>query len=369
MGRPDTFVQPQGWVPLAPLTTLQVGGPAQWLTRASCLEDVLAARQWAGERDLPLVILGGGSNLVVADRGVDGLVLHMDLRGCEMHVEQGELVVEVAAGEPWDHVVGRTVEAGFSGLECLSGIPGRAGGTPVQNVGAYGQAVSRVIEWVEVVDRATGRVEHLPCDACGFGYRRSRFKLSDRQRFIVTRVAFRLGAGPPETSYPEVARWLDAAARRAPSVADVREAVLAVRRRKGMVLDSADADTRSVGSFFVNPIVSVAAYGSIVARAKQSSGQPPGFSSEDGAIKIPAAWLIEHAGLPKGHGAGPAQLSAKHPLAIVNAGGATAREIIDFAASVKRHVIDAWGVWLQAEPVFLGCDGDEEAAFLRKAGG
>ena len=368
MGRPDTFVQPQGWVPLAPLTTLQVGGSAQWLTRASCLEDVLAARQWAGERDLPLVVLGGGSNLVVADGGVDGLVLHMDLRGCEMHVEQGELLAEVAAGEPWDQFVGRTVAAGFAGLECLSGIPGRAGGTPVQNVGAYGQAVSRVIEWVEVVDRVTGRVEHLRSEACGFGYRRSRFKLADRQRFIVTRVAFRLGVGPPETSYPEVAHWLDAAARRDPSVADVREAVLAVRRRKGMVLDASDADTRSVGSFFVNPVVTVAAYDAMVARAKPANDRPPGFSSQDGAIKVPAAWLIEHAGMPKGHGAGPVRLSAKHPLAIVNAGGATAREIIDFAASVKRRVIDAWGVWLQAEPVFLGCDGDEEAAFLLRAG-
>ena len=218
-----------------------------------------------------------------------------------------------------------------------------------------------------VIDRTTGCLVRLAPDECGFGYRSSRFKGADRDRFLVTGVTFRLRPGRPQTAYPDIARWLDEAACRSPTLSDVRTAVLAVRRRKGMVLDPADVDSRSVGSFFMNPVVSVERAAELVARDTETGG-PPRFATADGRVKVPAAWLIERSGCPRGSRDGRVRISSKHPLAVVNAAGATAREIIDFAALIKRRVIDAWGVWLQSEPVFLGCEGDEAAVFLGKAG-
>lgn len=360
-------VCPQAQVPLAPLTTLGVGGPAQWYLRAVTLHDVLGAVRWAGERGLPLTVLGGGSNVVIADEGLVGLVLQIDLRGCDVHVQDGGVRLDAAAGEPWDAVVARSVEHGLAGLECLSGIPGSVGGTPVQNVGAYGQEVSRVITRVTAVDRQAGRVVQLGPEACAFGYRTSRFKTTDRDRFIVTAVQFQLGGGPVETSYPDVDAWLQNQGRHAPGVADVREAVLAVRRRKGMVVDAADVDTHSAGSFFVNPIVSATRRDALALRSAEV-GRALVAHPVEGGFKVPAAWLIQLAGLRPGFRMGPAGLSSKHPLAIINGGGASARAIIGLAAHVKRKVIESSGFWLQAEPELLGCEANDEAVFLRQTG-
>ncbi len=358
---------PQSHVPLAPLTTLGVGGAARWFLRAVTLHDIQAAVRWAGDRGVPLTVLGGGSNVVIADEGLEGLVLQVALRGCERRTQGDGLILDAAAGEPWDAVVAASVGYGVAGLECLSGIPGSVGGTPVQNVGAYGQEVSRVITRVTAVDRLTGRVVQFGPGDCAFGYRTSRFKTTDRGRYIVTAVQFGLGGGPAGTSYPDVATWLHDHRRDVPTVADVRDAVLAVRRRKGMVVDAADVDTHSAGSFFVNPVVSAAQRDALDARAAEA-GKPLVAHPVEGGFKVPAAWLIQLAGFRPGYRMGQAGLSSKHPLAIINVGGASARAIIGLAAHVKRGVIESSGVWLQAEPEVLGCEGNDEAAFLRQTG-
>jgi UDP-N-acetylmuramate dehydrogenase len=302
---------------------------------------------------------------VIADHGIDAVVVHMRLRGCEVTQESGALRITAGAGEPWDDVVARAVQAGFGGIECLSGIPGSAGGTPIQNVGAYGQEVAQTIAQVTVFDRLTGQVVELNASECEFAYRQSRFKSRDRDRFIVTGVTFHLTAKAPTVAYPDLAAELERRGGDAGSIAEVREAVLSVRRRKGMVVDADDRDTRSVGSFFTNPVVPEPQYASIAAEAERRGARAPGFPGRAG-VKVPAAWLIEQAGFARGHGTGAAGLSSKHPLAIVNRGGATARDIIDFAAAVKRRVVEAFGVWLQPEPVFLGFDEDDAViAFLR----
>jgi UDP-N-acetylmuramate dehydrogenase len=349
-------------VPLAPLSTLGVGGEAKWYVRADTIEDVAAAHRWSAERNLPLFVLGGGSNLVIADEGIDGLVLHVALRGVSFTQRGEETVVRVGAGEPWDDIVGATVARGLAGFECLSGIPGSAGGTPIQNVGAYGQEVAGALQDVTAFDRQAGQVVMLSAGDCRFGYRTSRFKHDEPGRFMVCEVTFRLRQGPPTVTYPDVVAYLERSAITAPSVADVRHAVLAIRRQKAMVIDPADPDTRSVGSFFMNPVVARAAYERI---ASVTSGPVPRFAMPDGDVKIPAAWLIEQAGFSRGHGSGPAGISSKHPLAIVNRGGATARNVLELAAQIKRQVGERFGIWLRPEPVFMGFRNDDtEVSFL-----
>ena len=352
---------PAAGVPLAPLTTLKVGGPAQWYVEARTAADAAAAIAWAADRSLPLFVLGGGSNLVVADEGLRGLVLHVRMRGVTFADADTATLVSAAAGEDWDGVVAATVERGLAGLECLSGIPGTVGATPVQNVGAYGQEVGRVIDHVEVVDTEDRRVRTLTPAECAFSYRMSRFKGSDAGRFIVTRVAFRLAAGAPALAYPDVITYFEQRAIMSPGVADVRQAVLAIRRRKGMVIDAADPDTRSVGSFFVNPVVSTAVHESLTSRF----GPVPSFPAEPGRVKIPAAWLIERAGIARGFRRGAAAVSSKHPLALVSGPGATARELVGLAAHIKRTVADRFGIALRPEPVIVGFGDDAAVAYLQ----
>jgi len=341
--------------PLAPWSTLGVGGRAAWFGRATTAGDVARAHQWAADRKAPLFVLGGGSNLVIADEGIDGLVLQMGARGVELVADGAATLVQARAGEPWDEVVAATVARGLAGLECLSGIPGSVGGTPIQNVGAYGQEVSNTLEAVAVFDRQTGRPAVLSAAECRFGYRMSRFKRDDANRFIVCDVTFRLRPGPPTVTYPDVVAHLERAGVASPDVAAVREAVLAIRRRKGMVLDAADPDTRSVGSFFMNPVVSARDH----ARLTSAAGPAPSFALPGGDVKVPAAWLIEHAGFPRGFASGPVGLSSKHPLAIVNRGGASARDVLALAVRIKQQVADTFGVRLRPEPVFAGFDGDD----------
>jgi UDP-N-acetylmuramate dehydrogenase len=350
-------VAPREHVPLASFSTLGVGGPARWYVHVESIERVQAAHHWAADRAIPVFILGGGSNVVVADEGFPGLVLHVAVPGVDLRRGSDEATVVVGAGEPWDDVVARVVNEGFAGVECLSGIPGLTGGTPIQNVGAYGQEVADTIEGVTAVDRLSGDEVFIPAAACGFSYRRSRFKQEDAGRFVVGRVAFRVRRGPPTVTYPDVVAWVERRRIAHPTVGDIRTAVIDIRRGKGMVLDPADPDTRSVGSFFTNPVVPL--------ETQQRLGAPA-FPMQDGRVKIPAAWLIEHAGFTKGFTSGLVGLSGKHPLALVNRGGARAADIVDLAFRIKRTVLDRHGVALRPEPIFVGFTTDDRVNFLLK---
>lgn len=353
----DALVPPRQDVPLAPLTTLRVGGFAQWYVRVATAAHLQSAHAWALDRGLPVFVLGGGSNVVIADSGIPGLVLHVVIDGIAFHEHGDEAIVEAGAGEVWDHVVARVVDRGYAGIETLSGIPGFVGGTPIQNVGAYGQEVADTIDTVTALDTHSGELVDIPARGCGFAYRQSRFKQVDIGRFIVCAVRFRIRRGAATVTYPDVKAWAVHSALERPTVADIRRGVIEIRRRKGMVLDPDDADTQSVGSFFVNPIVAAstaAALGS------------PSFPAPDGRVKIPAAWLIERVGFGKGFGAGAAGVSSKHPLAIVNRGGATSSDIVDLACRIKHTVLDRYGIALRPEPIFAGFGEDERINFLKR---
>jgi len=327
-------------VPLAQFTTIGVGGPARVFVRASTVDELRAALDFGRAEARPTFILGGGSNLLIADEGFDGLVIRIDLRGITVESEDEYAMVKVAAGEPWDAFVRFAVQNGWAGIECLSGIPGLTGATPIQNVGAYGQEVSETIARVEVLDRRDGLVKTLTNWDCRFGYRSSLFKNYERDRYVVTAVTFRLKVGGPATvRYPELQKAVSS-----DDLQEVRNAVIAIRRRKGMVLDPADPDTRSDGSFFMNPIVdpSVAAE------------EMPRFPASDGKVKLSAAWLIEHAGFEKGFTLGNAGLSTKHTLAVTNRGGASARDVLALVELIQNRVREKVGIELHPEPNFIG---------------
>jgi UDP-N-acetylmuramate dehydrogenase len=347
--------RPREQVPLAGYSTLGVGGPARYFLEAREEADVVAALGWAASRGVPVRFLGGGSNLVVADAGVDGLVVRLALRGVTHRDAAGGVVeLTAAAGEPWDPLVARAVEAGWAGLECLSGIPGLAGATPIQNVGAYGQDVSETVVAVRALDRASGGIVTLDREACGFAYRNSAFKSRAPDRHVILSVTYRLvPGGNPAVRYAELARYLEARGLAAPSLAEVRAAVLAIRRAKSMVLDdAADENRRSCGSFFVNPIVTAADAAHVEARA----GDPgmPRWPERDGRVKLSAAWLIERAGFRRGETDGPVGLSTRHSLALVAHAGATARDVVRLARRLRAGVEARFGVRLVPEPVFWG---------------
>jgi UDP-N-acetylmuramate dehydrogenase len=348
--------------PLAALTTLGVGGDARWLLHATSADEVIRAHRWCESAAVPLFVMGGGSNLVIADEGFDGLVVRVDVRGRIFATEGTDTRVTAGAGEPWDAVVSDCVERGLAGLECLSGIPGTVGGTPVQNVGAYGQDVAGSIDRLTAYDRETRAVILLTVGDCGFAYRTSRFKEADTGRFVILDVTYCLRPGPPTSSYPDIAEYLSRASVSTPDVADVRKAVLATRRRKGMVIDQNDPNTRSVGSFFMNPVVRQADHDRVAA---VTGVQPPAFAAGSGLLKLPAAWLIEHAGFHRGDHDGSVGISTKHTLALINRGGATARDVLRFATRMKRGVLDRFGISLRPEPVFVGFDRDHDLDFLK----
>jgi len=341
---------------LAPYTTFGIGGPARYFVEAATEDGLVAAAAWARERDLRLFVLGGGSNLLVADAGFDGLVVHVALRGLEVAEEGDQTTLKAAAGEDWEHCVRQAIALNCAGLECLTGIPGTAGGTPVQNVGAYGQEVSSVISRVrayDLVDR--GFVEFTPQE-CGFAYRRSRFNSEDKGRYVVTRVDYRLKQGGAATiRYAELKQAIlkgrDEAELANVSLAEVAETVRGLRRSKGMLLVEGDADCRSAGSFFKNPVVAEERAREI---ADASGKTPPSFPAGPGRVKIPAAWLIEQAGFHKGFAMGAAGISSRHTLALNNRGGATASEILALAAEIKRAVDARFAIPLEMEPVLVG---------------
>ena len=360
----DVLTGVRGSATLAPLTTLGIGGAARWLMHATRTDDVDRAHRWSRFNEVRLFVLGGGSNVVIADEGFSGLVVRIDIRGYEWRSDGEHTLVTVGAGETWDATVAACVERGLAGLECLSGIPGTVGGTPIQNVGAYGQEVADSIDHVTVYDRQQASVRTLTAGECGFSYRMSRFKRDDEERFVVCAVTFRLRAGGPTVTYPDIVDHLKQAGVSAPDVADVRNAVLAVRRRKGMVLDPADPDTRSVGSFFMNPIVAPVDRDRVAGLA---AAQPPAYPADAGRVKLSAAWLIERTGFRRGDADGNMGISTKHTLALVNRGGAAARDVLRFAARIKHGVLDRFGISLRPEPVFVGFDRNSDLDFLKDA--
>jgi UDP-N-acetylmuramate dehydrogenase len=336
---------------LAPLTTFGIGGPARWFVRAYSEADIVEATAWAHDRNVPVFVLGGGSNLLIADAGYHGLVLHIALTGIE---EQGSgdsgVLFRVAAGEDWDAFVRRATQENCAGIECLAGIPGTVGGTPVQNVGAYGQEVSSVIESVRAFDLKQRRVAEFDAEHCGFSYRKSRFNSTDGGRFVVTRVDYRLTrGGAPLLRYPDLQKAFPAGS--TPSLDDVVKAVRCIRQSKGMLLVEGDPDCRSAGSFFKNPILPEDQAHRIEFITRHV---PPRFPAGEGKVKIPAAWLIEQAGFTCGFSMGAAGLSTKHTLALTNRGGATASEILALAAEIRSTVEKKFDVILQPEPVLIG---------------
>jgi UDP-N-acetylmuramate dehydrogenase len=339
--------------PLAPFTTLGIGGPARWFIEAAREDEVAEAAAWARTHGLELFVLGGGSNLVVSDGGFNGLVLRVGLRGIAF--DRTHRIWRVAAGEDWDQFVQRSVKENCAGIECLAGIPGTVGGTPVQNVGAYGQEVASTIVRVRAFDLRDQAWVEFAAPECGFAYRRSRFNTIDRGRYLVTRVDYRLTpGGAPTLRYADVQRALGTNAE--PSLAEVAEAVRRIRQSKGMLLVEGDPDCRSVGSFFKNPIVSEEDATRIAASSRKDL---PRFSAGVGAedelmVKIPAAWLIEQAGFGKGYVLGGAGISSRHTLALINRGGATAREILALAEAIKTAVQARFGIELEREPVLVG---------------
>ena len=341
-------------VPLAPFTTLGVGGPARYLVEARSEAEVIEAVDFARSRQLPLFVLGGGSNLVVADAGFPGLVLKVGIVNVShLTAPRGSVVFKAGAGMDWDALVAQAVEADCAGLECLSGVPGTVGGTPVQNVGAYGQEVSETIREVRVLDLRSMETRTLSNAECGFAYRSSIFNTTERDRYIILEVSFELRGAKPNIHYADLRKFLAGHAGK-PTLIEVRAAVREIRHRKAMLIVPGDDDSRSAGSFFKNPIVPQSFFEELATRLEARGLQLPNFAAADGFRKLPAAWLVEHAGFAKGYTKGAAGISHKHALAIVNRSGATASEIIALKDEIQARVFDEFGILLKPEPVFVG---------------
>lgn len=338
-------------IPLAPYTTFEIGGPAAWFAEATTEADIEAGVEFAQSRGLRLFVLGGGSNVLVSDAGFDGLVLHIALRG----IRQEGSTLSAAAGEDWDGLVAQSVSAGLAGIECLSGIPGTVGGTPVQNVGAYGQEVSRTICAVHAFDRIERRWVELNNAECCFAYRRSRFNQgTDRDRFIVSRVTYALMENVPAAiTYADLKYYFKENSVDQPSLLQVREAVLQIRLGKGMVVTPDNPERRSAGSFFKNPIVAASLLPRVAAAAGVAEVDVPRYPAGDGEVKLPAAWLLERAGFVKGYRRGPAAVSTRHTLALTNQGGAAAADITALRDGIQSRVRELFGISLEPEPVWV----------------
>lgn len=356
---------------LAGKTTFAVGGPAAFYLQAQDEPSVRQALLWAIEHKLNLTVLGGGSNVLVSDRGVEGLVLRIGIRGIRHETRGSRVHVFVGAGESWDTFVDKAVAENWAGIECLSGIPGDVGAAPIQNIGAYGQEVGEVIDAVHVIDRQTGVSTSIDRNNCGFAYRDSIFKGASKDRFLVVGVSFVFEpGGSPTVRYAELQRYLKEIGKDThASLSDVRTAVLELRRRKSMLLDPRDENVKSAGSFFLNPILDMATWTHVRSCIESTGVLAPGetipqFTAGPAHTKLAAAWLIERAGFSKGMADGPVGLSTKHTLAIVNRGGAKAADILAFARRIRNGVLDKFGVRLIPEPVMLGFDAAEISALL-----
>ncbi len=346
-------------VPLAPFTTLGIGGPARFFAEAATEDEVKAALAFAEAKSLPVFLLGDGSNLLVADEGFPGLVLRVAVKGIHNRAVGDKVEVTAGAGENWDRFVDVCVARGLAGVECLSGIPGLVGGTPVQNVGAYGQEVSQTIVRVRAWDREAGWAVELTNADCGFAYRTSIFNTTAREKYVVLAVTFALTpGGSPCVRYADLKNYF-VGRDDAPTLNQVRDAVRAIRAQKAMLLSPGDPDSRSAGSFFKNPLVDAAGLRAIEDTARERGLLPrdknvPAYPQPDGRFKVAAAWLIENAGFSKGHQRGRVAISSRHTLALTNRGGATAREFLDMMREIQAGVRDCFGVELYPEPVFVG---------------
>jgi UDP-N-acetylmuramate dehydrogenase len=349
-------------VPLAPLTTFRIGGPARYFLDVSTEDALREGISFAKDTRIPIFILGGGSNLLVADAGFCGLVIRIGISGIEWKADGRRTLVRAGAGEEWDRLVASAVERGLAGIECLSGIPGSVGGTPVQNVGAYGQEVSEVLISVRAYDRMADAVIELSRQECGFTYRSSLFNTTAKDRYIVLQVTYSLeNGGAPSLQYPDLQREFHHQSGM-PTLAEVRAAIRRIRAGKAMLLLEGDPDCRSAGSFFKNPVLTEEQFAELQARAPSA----PRYPARPGYVKTAAAWLIEQAGFAKGFSMGPAGLSTKHTLALVNKGGAKAEDILRLAREIRRRVWDRFGILLIAEPVLVGFD---RAVLAEFAGG
>jgi len=352
-------------VPLAPLTTLRVGGAARYFAELRREDEVREAAEFAKTRELPLFVLGGGSNLVIADSGWPGLVLKIAIGGISTPVASPKtpevtgnaVLFSVGSGVHWDEFVAQAVVQNCAGVECLSGIPGSVGGTPVQNVGAYGQEVSDTIESVRAFDWKKDSMVVLPKPACGFRYRSSIFNSTERGRYIILRVNYRLKrGGAPNLKYADLQKHFtrNAGPRTPPSLAETRAAVREIRRSKGMLIIPNDEDCRSAGSFFKNPVLGGEEFKQLSARAESEGLEIPSYPALEVHRKISAAWLVEHSGFSKGYASGAAGISHKHALALINRGGAKASDIVALKDEIQSAVQESWGILLEPEPVFVG---------------
>jgi UDP-N-acetylmuramate dehydrogenase len=361
---------------LADYTTLGLGGPARDFVSADTESRLIDAVRSADRAGQPVLLIGGGSNLVISDAGFPGTVIHVNTRGLT-YVDAGDggVTVTAGAGEDWDTVVAATVAEGLASLEPLSGIPGRAGATPIQNVGAYGREVAEVITQVRVYDRQEDQVRIIPNEFCRFSYRTSLFKsgrpeslvaspgassasAAGQPRYVVLDVTFRLARQSLSTpvKYAELAAELGVEMGEQAAASEVRAAVIKIRSRKGMVLNPGDPDTHSVGSFFTNPVITAEEFARVEAAAAARGIAPvPHYPARGGLVKVPAAWLIEHSGFAKGYGApAAARVSSKHTLALINAGEATTAELLALAREIVSGVQAAYGVSLAPEPILIG---------------
>jgi UDP-N-acetylmuramate dehydrogenase len=341
-------------IPLAPLTTLQVGGVARYFVEATHETEVREAVDWAGLREYPMFILGGGSNLVISDTGWPGLVLKIGILGIEEHIQQGQVRFNVGAGEDWDRFVAHAVARNCAGVECMSGVPGSVGGTPVQNVGAYGQEAGDTICSVLALDIEDMQTREMPAAECGFSYRTSIFNGTHKGRYIILRVSYELTpGGAPSIRYADLQRYFAGWAQ-PPSLAQTRDAVRTIRAGKAMLITAGDEDCRSAGSFFKNPVLSESEYQNLVSEAASRGLQIPSYPMVSSQKKVSAAWLVEHSGFAKGFNLGRVAISRKHALAIVNRGGATAADIFELKCMIEQRVREQWGLQLMPEPVFVG---------------
>lgn len=341
-------------IELKDLTTLKIGGAARFFVSTETAQEVVEAVEFADENDLQIFVLGGGSNVLISDEGFDGLVLQINIKGIEIEKEDGdEVIVSAKAGEDWDEFVKFCVEKNLAGIECLSGIPGFVGGTPIQNVGAYGQEVSETISRVVVFDRKSKEILTLNNEECKFTYRSSLFNTTAKNRFIVLQVNYKLKKnGEPKLVYKDLIQFFDG---KNPDLKETREAVCRIRAEKAMLVRQGGLDAQSAGSFFKNPIVSKPQFEKISETAKKLNlGDVPNFKADGENVKIPAAWLIEKSGFHKGFQKGNAGLSTKHTLALTNRSDATAEEIIALKDEIQRKVLQIFGIELKTEPVFVG---------------
>jgi UDP-N-acetylmuramate dehydrogenase len=355
---PPPALKVQEFIPLAPYTTLRIGGPARFFCEVKDEVEIAEVVSFANGRNLPLFVLGGGSNLLVSDAGFDGVVLRLGVpfgKGERRHSES--VLLEVGAGENWDDLVRYAVDCGYAGIECLAGIPGDVGGTPVQNVGAYGQEVAETIAQVRAYDLETNAFVDLDHEACRFGYRRSLFNAEARGRYIVTAVTYKLRpGGEPALRYADVKRYFAAQFERGeqPSLRQVYDGVRSIREQKGMLAGQGGPDGRSAGSFFKNPVIPLATLPQIALKGGCRPEEIPQYPGGEGKVKLAAAWLVERAGFHKGFAMGRAAISSRHTLALVNLGDATALELVALRDAVMTAVKDKFGVQLEQEPVMLG---------------